>query len=134
MVVCYLGVGSNLGDKSKNIKSAIKKISRLKNTKVLKTSKLICSAPQGGPKGQPDYLNSVLKIKTSLSAQVLLRALKKIEYSLGRPRAYPKNSPRIIDLDILLYSDKKINNKNLVIPHPRMFKRDFVLKPLMEVL
>lgn len=133
MPVCYLGIGSNLGDKRKNLKSALKKINNLKSTKILKVSRFFNTKPEGGPKGQPDFLNGVIKIRTSLSPFELLKNLKKIEESLGRKKTV-RNGPREIDLDILLYSDRIIKNKRLTIPHPRMFKRKFVKKPLWEVL
>jgi 2-amino-4-hydroxy-6-hydroxymethyldihydropteridine diphosphokinase len=133
MVICYLGVGSNLGQRRKNIKLAVKSIGALQDTKIIKLSKLMESAPCGGPSGQPDYLNAALKIKTSLSPLTLLKKLKKIETDLGRVPA-PRFGVRLIDLDILLYGDRIIRSKVLTVPHPRMFKRDFVINPLTEVL
>lgn len=133
MYTCYIGVGANLGNRRKNIQSAIRKITALRKTKVIKISKLIKSDPLGGPPGQGKYLNGALKIKTKLSPITLLKELKKIEYELGRIKSV-RNGPRVIDLDILLYADKIINTRTLVIPHPRMFSRDFVIRPLLEVL
>lgn len=133
MYTCYIGVGANLGNRRKNIKLAIRKITALRKTKVIKVSKLIKSDPVGGPSGQGKFLNGALKIKTKLSALTLLKELKNIERQLGRVRTV-RNGPRVIDLDILLYADKIINTKKLIIPHPRMFFRDFVIRPLLEVL
>ena len=133
MTVCYLGVGSNLGNRKRNIKLAIKKINALQNTRVLKKSTVIESSPVGGPAGQPDFLNAALRIDTKLSAFLLLKKLKEIEDQLGRVKTV-RFGPRVIDLDILLYGDKVKTGKTLTIPHPRMFKRDFVIKPLMEVI
>ena len=133
MVICYLGVGSNLGKRRKNIKLAVKLIRALKDTKVIKVSKLFVSSPRGGPPGQPNYLNAALKISTDLSPLKLLKKFKKIENELGRVPTV-RFGPRVIDLDILLYGDRLIRNKALIIPHPRMFDRDFVIKPLIEVL
>jgi 2-amino-4-hydroxy-6-hydroxymethyldihydropteridine diphosphokinase len=133
MVICYLGVGSNLGNRRKNIKLAVKKIGTLKDTTIIKASKLFESLPSGGPAGQPNYLNAALKISTNFLPLNLLKKLKKIEKELGRVPTV-RFGPRIIDLDILLYGDKLIRNKHLVVPHPRMFSRDFVIKPLVEVL
>ena len=101
MVICYIGVGSNLGDRVKNIKSAIKEIGALKRTKVMKASKLIETKPVGGLKLQPKFLNAALKIKTSLFPVALLKNLKIIEKQLGRVKTV-RNGPRTIDLDILL--------------------------------
>lgn len=134
MIECYLGVGSNLGDRRKNIKLALQEIEKLKGTKIIKVSKVIqtnplpCRVPSQGK-----FLNAALKIKTTLSAKNLLRALQKIEDKLGRTRDI-RWGPRTIDLDILFYGDKVINQKDLKIPHPMMFEREFVLKPLREVI
>ncbi len=133
MSICYLGVGSNLGDREKNIKSAVRGINRLKGTKVIKLSKIIETEPVGGPAKQGKFLNAALKIKTSLPPQTLLKKLKEIEEGLGRTKT-ARYGPRTIDLDILFYGDKIINRKDLVIPHPRVFERDFVLRPLSEVI
>jgi 2-amino-4-hydroxy-6-hydroxymethyldihydropteridine diphosphokinase len=133
MVICYLGVGSNLGNRRKNISLAIKLIGDLKNTKIIKKSKLLESAPCGGPAHQPNYLNAALKISTNFSPLNLLKELKIIENKVGRiPNV--RFGPRVMDLDILLYGDKRMQSKILTIPHLRMFSRDFVIKPLTEVL
>jgi len=133
MAICYLGIGSNLGDRRKNIKLAVKKINSLKDTCVLKESKIIESLPAGGPAGQPDFLNAALKIETKFSPINLLKQLKKIENELGRVKT-ARFGPRVIDLDILLYGDRIMRGERLTIPHPRMFGRDFVTRPLTEVL
>ena len=133
MVICYLGVGSNLGKRRKNIKLAVKLIKALPETKVIKISKFLQSHPCGGPAGQPDYLNAALKISTNFSPLNLLKKLKKIENALGRIPTV-RFGARVMDLDILLYGDRIIKNQSLTVPHPRMFKRDFVIKPLLEVL
>lgn len=133
MCICYIGVGANLGDRRKNIKLAVRKITALKKTKVIKVSKLIKSDPVGGPSGQGKFLNGALKIQTNLSPLILLKELKSIEREVGRVKTV-HNGPRVIDLDILLYADKIINTKDLIIPHPRMFSRGFVIKPLLEVI
>jgi len=133
MVICYLGVGSNLGDRRRNIKEAIRKINALKGTSVLKASRLIETEPQGRMHKQPKYLNGALKIKTNLPASALLNYLKKIETELGRPKRHPRLNPRTIDLDILFYANSVIKTKNLVVPHPRLFEREFVMRPLSEI-
>lgn len=133
MAICYIGIGSNLGNRRRNIRQAIEKINALKDTKALKVSRLIETKAQGGPRGQPRFLNAALKLKTGLPAKTLLKKFKEIERELGR-RAAVRYGPRAIDLDILLYGDKIINTKGLSVPHPRMFERDFVLKPLREVI
>ncbi len=133
MESCFIGIGSNLGDRRENIKIAIKEINALSNTKVIKASKLIETKPQGGPLNQNDFLNGALKINTNFSPAVLLKQLKRIERGLGRKKTV-RNGPRVIDLDILLYGNKIIDTKHLVVPHPKMFERDFVIKPLSEII
>ena len=133
MQTCFLGIGSNLGDRRKNIRLALEKISRLKNTKIIKVSKIAETVPLGGPSGQGKFLNAVLKINTNLTPLKLLKQLQKIENELGRRRTV-RWGPRTIDLDILLFGDKVIEGKELKIPHPRLMRRDFVLKPLLNLL
>jgi 2-amino-4-hydroxy-6-hydroxymethyldihydropteridine diphosphokinase len=133
MATCYLGIGSNLGDRTKFIRFAIKKINSLKGTKIIKVSKIIETEPVGGSRDQGEFLNAALKIKTNLSPSLLLKKLKKIEKELGRKKSV-RWGPRTIDLDILFYGDKIINRKDLKIPHPKMFERDFVIKPLLEII
>ena len=131
MVTCYIGLGSNLGDRQYYINTAIRKIRSLMETRVTKISKIIETLPVGGPQ-QGQYLNWVIEIQTNLSPYELLRRLQKIEADLGRVRII-NNGPRNIDLDILLFGDAKINEDSLCIPHPRMFNRDFVINPLEEI-
>jgi len=133
MTVCYLGIGSNLGNRGKNIALAVEKINTLRDTKIIGVSKIRQTKPVGGPAGQGKFLNGVLKIKTKFSAAKLMWELKKIEAGMGR-RKTVRWGPRVIDLDILLYAEKVIKRKDLTIPHPRLFQRDFVLKPLLEVI
>ena len=133
MQTCFLGIGSNLGDRRKNIRLALEKISRLKDTKIIRVSKIAETVPLGGPSGQGKFLNAVLKINTNLTPLKLLKQLQKIENELGRRRTV-RWGPRIIDLDILLFGDKVIEGKELKIPHPRLMQRDFVLKPLLNLL
>ena len=122
-----------MGDRHINIKSAVKKIGDLKETQAIKLSKIIETEPLGGPPGQRKFLNAVLKIRTSLSPATLLKELKKIEKSLGRKKTV-RFGPRVIDLDILFFGGKIINTKSLKVPHPRMLEREFVLRPLLEVI
>ncbi len=131
MFVCYIGLGSNLGNRKENIRLAIEKIKELKETTVTKISSLIETDPVGGP-AQGKFLNAAIEIQTNLSAPELLRHLQKIESRLGRVRTV-KNGPRTIDLDILFYGDKQINQEDLIVPHPRIKEREFVLAPLREI-
>jgi dihydroneopterin aldolase/2-amino-4-hydroxy-6-hydroxymethyldihydropteridine diphosphokinase len=133
MVTCYLGIGSNLGDRQKFIRLAIKKINALKDTRIIKVSKIIETRPIGGPQGQGRFLNAALKIKTNRSPLMLLKSLKKIEKELGR-RKTVRYGPRVIDLDILFYGNKIIARKELKVPHPKIFEREFVIRPLLEII
>ena len=132
-VDCYIGIGSNVGNRRFYITSALMQIRRLRRTQVIKLSRIITSDPIGGPAGQGKFLNAVVHIRTSLSAIALLRGLQKIENGLGRIRLV-RNGPRTIDLDILLYGFRVINRKNLCVPHLRLLQRSFVVQPLLEVL
>lgn len=133
MITCYIGIGSNLGDRQANIRKSVKKINSLKGTKIIKLSRIIETYPVGGPKKQRKFLNAALKIKTSLTPFNLLKNLKKIERELGRAKSL-RWGPRTIDLDILFYSGRSVNTKSLLIPHPMIFQRDFVIRPLLEIL
>ena len=130
IAVAYLGIGSNVGDRQKNIKTAVDLL-RTFEIRVLKISSIIETDPVGGP-SQDKFLNGVLKIETFWSPQELLQVLQTIEKRLGRVKTVI-NGPRTIDLDILLYDDIKITTPELTIPHPRMWAREFVIKPLREV-
>lgn len=133
MFTCYLGIGTNLGNRRKNIELALQKIHTLQDTKAIKFSKVRETNPLGGPVGQPKFLNAALKIETSLPPAILLKKLKIIEKELGRTKSM-RNGPRIIDLDILFYGSKIVNRKELKIPHPKVFQREFVIRPLLEIL
>ncbi|MCK9615348.1 MAG: 2-amino-4-hydroxy-6-hydroxymethyldihydropteridine diphosphokinase [Candidatus Omnitrophica bacterium] len=127
----YIGIGSNLGDRLANINSAIEELKNNPAIRIEKISSIIETAPVGGP-SQGNYLNGVIKIKTEISAKKLLCTLQNIEKKLGRMRAI-KDGPRTIDLDILLYGDKIIDEPGLQVPHPKMFEREFVMNPLLEI-
>jgi len=120
-----------MGDRNKNIQTAIDMINRLRETRVTKASSIIETLPVGGPP-QGKFLNAAIEIHTELTPRELLTDLLKIESELGRIRL-EKNAPRTIDLDILFYADKKIKEEDLVVPHPRIKERDFVLIPLKEI-
>ena len=127
----YIALGSNIGNRAFFIDSAVKKIGRERDITVKRRSSIYETLPAGGLH-QPRYLNGVLKIDTILSSHKLLSRLMRIERSLGRTRS-EKNSPRTIDLDILLYDDIILKSDKLVLPHPRMHKRDFVLFGMREI-
>ncbi len=125
----YLGLGSNLGNREKNIREAIKLLR--KEVRITKISSFYKTKPVGYA-DQPDFINAAAEIKTNLPPLQLLRLTKEIEKKLGRKKTF-QNGPRIIDIDILLYNDEIIKTKNLVIPHLAMHRRWFVLKPLTEI-
>ena len=127
----YIGLGSNLGDRQEQIKTALKKLSESEQIEVVRVSEVIETPPLTAD-NQPKYLNTVAEIKTALSAEDLHKKTAEIEVSLGRVRQI-KWAPRIIDLDLLLYGEKTINRANLTVPHPQMHLRSFVLEGLCEL-
>ena len=131
MITVYIGLGSNLDDPEAHIDTAIDDLSGIPQTKLVDKSSLYKSHPLGS-QDQPDFINSVAKLETVLPANILLEQLQKIEHKHGRQREI-KWGPRTLDLDMLLYGDMKISESNLVIPHPHIASRHFVLCPLMEI-
>lgn len=127
----FIALGSNLKQPYTQIQSAFHALSCLPNTHFLKRSSLYKSAPVG-KLDQPDFINAVALIKTKLKPHDLMIALLKIENNHGRKRSV-LNAPRTLDLDILLYENIQLNEKDLTIPHPRMTERAFVLYPLLEI-
>jgi 2-amino-4-hydroxy-6-hydroxymethyldihydropteridine diphosphokinase/dihydropteroate synthase len=131
-----LSLGSNIGNKEENISSAIKSLNaQIQNIKVSNYFYNPAILPENAPQewNQP-FVNVALIGKTMLTPQQLLEFCKKIEFTLGRPTNYYRWSPRIIDIDILLYDDKTVKEDNLIIPHPLMGEREFVMTPLSEIL
>jgi len=131
-VTSYLAIGSNLGDRIVNIKKSIRYLKSNQRIKVKSVSRIYETPAQGGPKKQPQYLNTAVKIKTSLFPLDLLNELKIIELEFKRSNSV-RWGPRTIDLDILFYDDLVFINNRLSIPHPLMHKRIFVLKPMSEI-
>ena len=131
MVACYIGIGSNLGDRQRYIDSAIEELGKSGNIKVTRVSSIYETDPVSNiPQGK--YLNGVMEMDTDLSPGDLLKVLSNIEEAMGRVRT-EKNAPRRIDLDILYYGGLKINEKDLIVPHPKIGEREFVLKGLREL-
>jgi 2-amino-4-hydroxy-6-hydroxymethyldihydropteridine diphosphokinase len=128
----YLAIGSNLGDRARNCYQAIAKLAAHEQIAVTRLSPLIETAPVGGPPGAPPFLNGAIAIETTLGSHALLHELMAIEESLGRTRR-EKWDPRIIDLDLLLYGDKIVSSDELIVPHPMMHQRSFVLEPLAMI-
>jgi 2-amino-4-hydroxy-6-hydroxymethyldihydropteridine diphosphokinase len=130
-VTAFIALGSNLADPAAQIRSALGELAKLPGTRVVRSSSLYRNPPAGGM-DQPEYVNAVAHIETPLAPRALLDGLLEIERAHGRVREYP-NAPRTLDLDIALYGDRVLSEPGLVIPHPRMLQRAFVLVPLAEI-
>ena len=130
-VLAYIGLGSNLNDPALQLKRAIDALADLPLSRLLARSSLYRSAPMG-PQNQPDYLNMVAELRTGLDPETLLDKLQDIERSQGRVRVR-RWGPRTLDLDILLYGDDVLVTERLIIPHPGIAERGFVLYPLAEI-
>lgn len=126
----YIGLGANLGVAQQAIRRALADVADLPGTTLVKVSSLYRTAPVHA--GGPDYINAVARLSTELSAHELLTRLQAVEQRHGRTRPYP-NAPRTLDLDILLFGTDSLNDARLIIPHPRMHERAFVLIPLAEL-
>lgn len=131
-VRAYIGIGSNLGDRLGQCRAALDRLGLLPDTRVKRVSPFLESAPEEGAEGGW-FLNAVAEIATSLSPRQLLDHLRDIEAALGRPLGHEPRSARTLDLDILLYGDMVMTEPDLVIPHPRMTQRRFVLTPLVAI-
>lgn len=125
----YLALGTNLGDRLANLRAAIKSLPP--DVSVLAESH-VYETPPWGYADQPPFLNMAIKAETDLAPEALLTYLKQLEVELGRQQNF-RWGPRLIDLDILFYNELVINTPPLVIPHPRLHERAFVLVPLMDV-
>ncbi|MEI8389987.1 MAG: 2-amino-4-hydroxy-6-hydroxymethyldihydropteridine diphosphokinase [bacterium] len=134
MIISYIGVGSNIGDRIGYVQQAHCLLNDTEGVQVLEGSSFYETEPVGY-KNQEWFINAVLKITTTLSAEELLSQCLRIEKQLGRVRhpELPKNGPRVLDLDILFYDNKVINSDIMEIPHPRMHKRAYALVPLLEL-
>jgi len=128
----YIALGSNLGDRARHLRDALRELAAGGDVTVLRCSSFHDTAPVGGPPDQPRYLNAVAELDTALSPQQLLVRLQAVELLHSRKRTVV-NGPRTLDLDLLLYRDAVIQESNLTVPHPRMWQRDFVLQPLAEI-
>lgn len=130
--LAYVALGANLGDRAGTIAAAIEQLRTTPGIEVRKVSSLLENPAVGGPPGSPPFLNGAAEVSTTLSPRELLRTLLDIEHRLGRKR-HRKWDPRTIDLDLLVYGDRVIDEPELRVPHPRMHEREFVLAPLAEI-
>lgn len=131
MTTAYIGIGSNEGDRVANLATAIEALSEVPETHVQKASHAYETEP-AYHSDQREFANAVVEIDTDLDAEQLLGYLQNIEAEMGRVRTIP-NGPRVIDLDILTFGDEEMVSENLVIPHPGLLERDFVVTPLLEI-
>jgi 2-amino-4-hydroxy-6-hydroxymethyldihydropteridine diphosphokinase len=132
MTIAYVGLGSNLAEPRKQIEAALKNLADLPRTRLIAHSRLYSTEPWGRS-DQPSFVNAVAAIDTQLSARDLLEALLAIERGVGRQRDGERWGPRILDLDILIYGDVRIDEPALHVPHPRLQERAFALVPLAEI-
>ncbi|QCP50943.1 2-amino-4-hydroxy-6-hydroxymethyldihydropteridine diphosphokinase [Trinickia violacea] len=130
MTVAYLGLGANLGDARQTLKDAVVCLAQQHTITVLGKSSLYRTAPIDA--GGDDYFNLAVKLETTLGAHHLLALCHKIEQHFGRERPF-RNAPRTLDIDILIYGDACIDEPELIVPHPRLTERAFVLVPLVEI-
>jgi 2-amino-4-hydroxy-6-hydroxymethyldihydropteridine diphosphokinase len=131
-VTAYIGLGANTGDRGSNLYNALARLSQVPGVTIKRISRLIENPAVGGPEGSPPFLNGAVIVETSLGSHALMKALAEIEKDLGRNRRV-KWEPRPIDLDLLLYGDQIISSDDLIVPHPLMHERAFVLQPLAEI-
>jgi 2-amino-4-hydroxy-6-hydroxymethyldihydropteridine diphosphokinase len=129
-VTAYIALGANLGDPGAALVQAMDDMAAIDGITLIKRSSLYRTAPLES--SGPDYVNAVVEIQTVLTAPDLLAQLQKLEQAAGRERPY-LNAPRTLDIDVLTYGDASVNSNALVIPHPRMNTRAFVLVPLAEI-
>jgi len=130
-VQAFVALGANLGQPDLQVRDAVAALAAMPGTRLLAASSLYRSAPVGVGE-QPEFTNAVAAIETGLGARALLDALLAIEARFGRRREFP-GAARMLDLDLLLYGDQTIDEPGLVVPHPRMHERAFVLAPLAEI-
>jgi 2-amino-4-hydroxy-6-hydroxymethyldihydropteridine diphosphokinase len=130
-VRAYVGLGANIGEPEQQLRQALQALGGIPGTRLVRASSLYRSPPAGYA-AQPDFLNAVAEIATLLEPKPLLGELLALEQRFGRTRTFP-NAPRTLDLDLLLYGERVIDEANLAVPHPRMRERAFVLAPLAEI-
>ena len=130
-VIAYIGLGANLGDPKEQLRQALDLLGAVEEVEILKVSAFYRNPPLSPP-DQPWFVNAVAQVRTRLAPEDLLRALHRVEAALGRVRG-EKWGPRVIDLDLLLYDGIISQDPELILPHPEMHRRAFVLAPLAEV-
>lgn len=131
-IAAYIALGSNLGSREQQLRDAVSRLDATPGIRVIQVSRFIETAAVGGPEDAPAFLNAAARLDTTLAAHPLLHELLRIERDMGRVRR-EKWEPRLIDLDLLLYGDRVLSSQELVVPHPLMHERLFVLEPLAEI-
>jgi 2-amino-4-hydroxy-6-hydroxymethyldihydropteridine diphosphokinase len=131
-LTAFIALGANVGDRRHNISAAIQKLKQSEGVEVVRVSKLIENPAIGMGDDAPPFLNGVAQISTTLGSHALLHRLLEIEKEMGRERR-ERWEPRVIDLDLLLYGNQIISSQELIVPHPLMHERRFVLEPLAEI-
>ena len=131
MNTAYVALGANLGDPAATVRAAFAALANLPESRLVHSSSLYRTAPVGITE-QPEFVNAVAELETTLAPESLLDALFETEQRFGRIRA-ERNGPRTLDLDLLLYNDQQIDLPRLTVPHPRLHLRAFVLQPLGEI-
>ncbi len=131
VTTAFIGLGSNLADPLNQVRQALTELESISNTRVTARSSLYRTAPVGYLE-QPDFINAVVSVQTTLKPQALLAALLAIENRHGRRRTM-RDAPRTLDLDLLLYGEEVLDQDGLTLPHPRLHERAFVLAPLAEI-
>jgi len=130
VTTCYVGLGSNVGERLQHLRHAVSLLDASEGIDVVASSSVYETDAIGPP--QPEFLNAVVEVRTSLGPRELLARLKEVEVEIGRTPS-PRWGPREIDLDLLTYGDETIDDDELRVPHPRMSERAFVLVPLAEI-
>jgi 2-amino-4-hydroxy-6-hydroxymethyldihydropteridine diphosphokinase len=131
MTISYIGIGSNLSDPLRQVRTALSELAEIPKTRLIAQSSLYRTPPMG-PSEQPDYINAVAGVETTLPVEELLQELQRLEQQHQRQRLIHWG-PRTLDLDILLYGDTVIQSAILSVPHPGLTQRIFVVQPLMEI-
>jgi pantoate--beta-alanine ligase len=129
----FLALGANLGQPRSSFECALERLAAVPGVDVVTTSEWIETEPVDAPPDSPKFLNGVAELRVTLTPSALLSICRQLEIEAGRDHDAPRNGPRPLDLDILLFGDRVVDTRDLVIPHPRMFDREFVMQPLAEL-